>query len=151
MSQLSTIPVLIMEADETTTSSVTLQPALQRGGVVTMAAPTDGVDIFPDNTQVSATYSVRPGKPADLINGNKRVKRKFTTKVRLPIEVPALVAGQVASVIDYIDAELTLSAPVEAELVELQNALRFFADGTAGGPMSATWVEEMYAKGYEPF
>lgn len=151
MSQLTTIPVLTMEKDGVTTSSVTLQPALQRAGVVTMVGSEDTPAVFPENTRVTATYSVRPGKAADLINGGKRVKRKFTTKVRLPIEVPALVAGQVTSVIDYIDAEMVLAAPVEAELTELQNAIRFFGDGSVGGPMSTTWVEEMYAKGYEPF
>lgn len=135
----------------TDSAPFTLVPAQQRNGVITLygtesESGLDGFGALPDDSRMVASYSVRPGKPADLINGGKRVKRKFVAKVRVPVVVPAAVAGAVTDVIDYIDAEMTLATPVEAESHQIDNAVDFFS-----GTISAAWVEEMVKKGYEPF
>lgn len=131
-------------------STIQLEPASQRNGLFTLKSdPFGASDGFVEGESAIATFSVRPGRSADLVNGIKRIKRKFTMKLRLPVPTPGLIAGAVGSVTDYIDVDFTIATPVEATLDQLYAALSF-VDRVNGVPAQG-WVEEMLVEGKEPY
>lgn len=150
MASLDTTVSYTVDDSDTENGAISFTPASIRNGLVTCYGNEQAPGtMLPAGSRATATFSVRSGKPADLINGGARVKRKTTIKLRLPVEVPALVSGSVADVIDYVDAELVIASPVETGVDVLRTAQKFFSRNN--GILETNWVEEMIENGYEPY
>jgi len=146
MSQLNSLTCSILDAEKDVQGIVTLVPSSVRNGLVTIKGKEDNPLALPANGIVQATYSVRQGRPADPNNGTKRIKRKVIIKARVPVQVPGVVSG--VDVIDFVDVDLTLATPVEADSGAIYTGLNFIS--LDGGAMNQ-WVEDMILNGNEPY
>lgn len=150
MSVLTTIPIFDIYSDLSTISnSPSLVPVSNRNGLTVLKGSEVTPTVLPADTNVQVTTSVRQGKPFNPINNTARVKRKFVMKVRVPVSVPGLVAGAAGTVIDYVDVDLTIAAPVEAGDGAIATAHRLVSDGEYA--IVTTWVRDMILEGNEPF
>jgi hypothetical protein len=145
MSQLQELVCNVLDSEKDVLGVVTLTPSSVRNGLVTMRGKEDNTLNLPAGGLVTATYSVRQGRPSDPNNGAKRIKRKVIAKVRVPVTVPGVVSGDV---IDYVDIDLTVAAPVEADPGSIYTGLNFMS--LDGGAMNQ-WVEDMILNGNEPY
>lgn len=150
MSQIDTFEVETF-ASAASDSTIEYTPQRLRDGVAYMVGSDGSASSnFDTNGQLTATASVRSGRSADLINNVKRVKRKFVLKGRLPVTTPGMTAGGVVGdVVDYIDVEFTIAAPVEATQDQLLSAMSF--GDRNNGPLGSAWVEDMLISGLEPY
>lgn len=140
----------------TEVGGITLQPLRSRLGVFEYAGsqvsgPSTGSITNTAKTTLSA--SVRQGRPSDFVKKVPRVKRKSIIRANLPILVP----GPDGDVVDYITVDFSISAPVEANELQLCTALALAtsatfdkgADGATGNP--ATPLKDLVLNGNEPF
>jgi hypothetical protein len=144
MSELTNLTIKTVDDAFATVTSFTLKPMRSRNGVFEFQGR-DVSDTVLDMSNVSsyATASVRPGRAADYINNVSRVKRKVTVKLRLPISVP----GEDGDIIDYIDIESVVSAPVESDSDQLTTAMVNLNDLI----LSNDCLKDMVLNGNEPF
>jgi len=143
MSALQNLGVSTYDESQTEVTPLTVKPVRTRNGVFefTTTHASDTV-LSMSSVPLSVTASVRAGKAADFIYNTPRVKRKSVVKIRLPITTP----GADGDIIDYIDVETSIAAPVEATESQLVTAMLMMTEIRQN-----QCLYEMCTQGAEPY
>lgn len=103
------IPVQLKDSANTATEIgvVLLTPLKARNGIYEYTGAMVSGTVYP-SAPMRMSVSVRPGLAANYITKAQRVKQRTTQKLSFPVEI----AGEFGPVIDYINLDLVLSAPI---------------------------------------
>lgn len=126
---------------------LTLVPTRARNGIFEYAGNNlaGSIDIITSAAFSRLSVSVRPGSPANFVSKVPRVKRRSTMKLALPVLVP----GEEGNIVDYINLDVVLSSPVEANESQIRTALRS-AELAAFDSLSSP-LKDLVVNGREPF
>lgn len=125
-------------------------PSRVRQGVYEYKATASSADdgYFDNTVGGRLTSSVRQGNPANYVTGTARIKRKLQFRAELPISVP----GESGDIIDFIVADVTISAPVESVYTQYDNVLRLIHSAlNAAYNAGDTPLDDMLVSGVEPW
>jgi hypothetical protein len=120
MSALANLNFSTYDAMQESVTSLAVKPIRSRNGVFEFAVTSSSDTVLAiGSVPVAVSASVRAGKAADFVYNTPRVKRKSVIKIRLPITTP----GVDGDIIDYIDVETSIAAPVEATEAQIVTAM----------------------------
>lgn len=121
MGQNSAFPINFYDPNDRDiiVGGVSLKPLRSRNGIFEYSGSQNNGAIFSSHPSVRITASVRPGTAANFISKVARVKRRATLKLAFPVDVP----GESGTIVDYINADIVISMPVEATEAQVRNVL----------------------------